>query len=95
MSTPPPLTYEQAARDFDHSPLAGLPCYARLRQVLNDLAGEAGEHHVELGEPKAREAARLCRLAGADEALIPRWVEEGRGRAARARTMPHSGRLHR
>src|SRR5271165_1452803 len=26
-------------------------------------------------------AAQLCRLSGADEALIPQWVEEGRRRA--------------
>jgi hypothetical protein len=41
-------TYDEAARSFDHSMLATLPAYARLRQALNDLADEAGEHDVEL-----------------------------------------------
>jgi hypothetical protein len=30
-------------------------------------------------------------LAGADEILIPRWIEEGRRRAGVARMRPHSG----
>jgi hypothetical protein len=42
-------------------------------------------------EPKAKTAAQLCRLAGADEDLIPQWAEEGRRRAAATRTMPYSG----
>jgi hypothetical protein len=42
------ITYDEVVRDFDHSPLAGLPAYARLRQALNDLAGQAGAHDVEL-----------------------------------------------
>ncbi len=33
-------------------------------------------------EPVMRQAAQLCRAAGADEALIPGWVEEGRRRRA-------------
>jgi hypothetical protein len=42
-------------------------------------------------EPFARCAAQLCRLAGADETLIPQWVAEGKRRAANARMRPHSG----
>jgi hypothetical protein len=29
-------TYDEAVRDFDHSALAVLPAYARLRQALSD-----------------------------------------------------------
>jgi hypothetical protein len=42
-------------------------------------------------EPKAKAAAQLCRLAGADEDLILQWAEEGRRRAAASRMMPYSG----
>lgn len=42
-------------------------------------------------EPLAQCAARLCRQAGADEALIPQWADEGRRRAAAARLAPFSG----
>ena len=41
-------TYDEAVGDFDHTSRAELPAYARLRQALNDLAGEAGEHDVGL-----------------------------------------------
>ena len=34
----------------------------------------------DLDEPKAQAAAKLCSLAGADEDLIPRRIEEGRRR---------------
>jgi hypothetical protein len=69
---------------------------AGLRGGRNDLPAEAagifeGISEGELGEPLARCAARLCRLAGADESLIPQWVEEGRRRAAVARMPPHGG----
>ena len=37
--------------------------------------------------------AGLCRLAGADEALIAGWIEEGRRRAASAGLPPFSGGL--
>ena len=43
-------------------------------------------------EPLARQAAALCRLAGADEALIPQWAAEGRRRAQATRQPPHGGR---
>jgi hypothetical protein len=44
-----------------------------------------------LDEPLARQAAHLCRLAGADKTLIPQWIAEGRRRAKVARKKPHSG----
>ena len=43
-------------------------------------------------EPLARQAATLCRLAGADDALVPQWAAEGRRRAQAARRPPHGGR---
>jgi hypothetical protein len=39
---------------------------------------------------QARAIAELCRLAGADESLIPQWVAEGRRRAEAARLPPFS-----
>ncbi len=36
-------------------------------------------------EPRARTAAGYCRAAGADQDLIPRWIAEGKRRAACAR----------
>ena len=44
-------------------------------------------------EATPRRAAALCRSAGADEALIPEWVEIGRQRRADARQLPFSGGL--
>jgi hypothetical protein len=72
---------------------------AKLRELAAgraDLLAEVagifeGTSEGELDEPLARQAAGLCRLAGADEDLIPEWVEEGRRRAESARKMPHSG----
>jgi hypothetical protein len=59
-----------------------------LAEVAGVLEGAAeGEPH----EPIARQAARLCRLAGADPEAIPAWIEEGRRRRAAARQAPPSG----
>jgi hypothetical protein len=41
--------------------------------------------------PLARQAAALCRAAGADPAAIPAWVAEGRRRRAAADQPPSSG----
>ena len=83
-----PLTAEEEA-----AAVAGLRALAGGR---NDLLAEVagifeGTSEGELDEPLARCAARLCRLAGADESLIPPWVQEGRRRAAAARMPPHGG----
>jgi len=76
---------------------------AEAMAELQELAGDradllaqvarllTGFHEGEL-EAKALAAAQLCIEAGADQALIPRWIEEGRRRAENARRMPHSGR---
>jgi hypothetical protein len=50
-----------------------------------------GEHE----QARAEATAELCRLAGTDEALIPRWVAEGKCRAENPGMMPHSGRPRR
>jgi hypothetical protein len=73
---------------------------AELPQVAGDrcdlLAEVAG---LELGaaDGKGREyqargqaIAELCRMAGADESLIPQWRQVGRRRAAMAATPPFS-----
>jgi hypothetical protein len=56
-----------------------------LAQVAGLLEGSAGGQP---DEPLRRQAAQLCRDAGADEALIPRWIEEGRRRGADALRPP-------
>jgi hypothetical protein len=60
--------------------------------LLAEVAGLLeGFHAGELDEPRARQAAHLCRLAGADPDAIPGWVEEGQRRRDAARMPPHSG----
>ena len=60
--------------------------------LLAEVAGIfEGTSDGELDEPLARQAAHLCRQAGADETLIPQWIAEGRRRAGAARMRPHSG----
>ena len=70
---------------------------------LRELAGGRADLLAEVagvlegareGEPLARQAAMLCRKAGADPDAIPAWIEEGRRRAANARQSPFSGGLH-
>ena len=53
-----------------------------------------GAREGEPDEPLTRQAAGLCRKAGADPEAIPAWIEEGRRRAAAARRPPFSGGLH-
>jgi hypothetical protein len=49
--------------------------------LLAEVAGIfEGASDDELNEPLARQAPQLCRLAGADETLIPHWIGEGRRR---------------
>lgn len=43
-------TYADAARAFDHAPIAGLPGYAALRQALNDLSEQAGQMGITVAE---------------------------------------------
>ena len=75
---------------------------AELRQLADgraDLLAEVagileGAREGEPDELLARQAAMLCRKAGADPEAIPAWIEEGRRRAANARQPPFSGGLH-
>jgi len=60
--------------------------------LLAEVAGILeGASAGELDEPLARQAAMLCRKAGADPEAIPAWIEEGRRRSASARRPPFSG----
>ena len=63
--------------------------------LLAEVAGIfEGTSEGELDEPLCRQAAGLCRAAGADPAAIPAWIEEGRRRRAAASKPPFSGGLH-
>jgi hypothetical protein len=73
---------------------------AELREVAGDrselLAEVAGlaigtaEGKGPEYEGQAQAVAELCRLAGADESLIPQWIETGRERVAAAGRPPFS-----
>jgi len=59
--------------------------------LLAEVAGILeGTSEGELDEPLTRQAAMLCRKAGADETTIPAWIEEGRRRRANAGRPPFS-----
>jgi hypothetical protein len=63
--------------------------------LLAEVAGLLkGFGEGQLDEPLARQAAGLCRDAGADPDSIPAWIEEGRRRRAAADAPPMSGGLH-
>ena len=63
--------------------------------LLAEVAGVLeGTSEGKLNEPLKRQAAMLCRKAGADPEAIPAWIEEGRRRAAASRQPPFSGGLH-
>ena len=63
--------------------------------LLAEVAGVLeGAHEGQMDEPLTRQAAGLCRLAGADLEAIPAWIEEGRRRKANAKQPPFSGGLH-
>lgn len=71
---------------------------AELRAIADGRAGLLAEvagillgaSEGELDEPRSRAAAQLLVAAGADEALIPQWTDEGRRRAGAARLPPFS-----
>ena len=63
--------------------------------LLAEIAGILeGFAEGELHEPHARQAAQLCRDAGADPDQVPAWIEIGRQRAAQAQP-PFPGGLRR
>jgi len=60
--------------------------------LLAEVAGILeGAREGEPDEPLARQAAVLCRKAGADPDAIPAWIAEGRRRRKAARQPPFSG----
>jgi hypothetical protein len=62
--------------------------------LLAEVAGILeGASAGELDEPFSRQAAALCRAAGADPDAIPAWIAEGKRRRARAALPPFSGGL--
>jgi hypothetical protein len=73
---------------------------AELRELAGDrpdlLAETAGlalgtsERKGAEYRAQAEAVVALCRMAGADESLIPRWVEVGRERAEAAQRSPFS-----
>jgi hypothetical protein len=86
-----PLTGEEEA-----AAVAELQALAGGRaDLLAQVAGIfEGTSEGEMDEALARQAAALCRLAGADPEAIPTWIEEGRRRRAAAAQPPFSGGLH-
>jgi hypothetical protein len=50
---------------------------------------------LERASEVCRQAAQLCRDAGAGREAIPAWMEEGRSRRALASVLPFSGRYAR
>ncbi len=72
---------------------------AELRQAASgrtDLLAECAGTALGFGEggqdaARYRQIAELCIAAGADQALIGRWIDIGRKRAASAQAMPHAG----
>jgi hypothetical protein len=60
--------------------------------LLAQVAGLAiGFSKGALDEPRQQQAARLLIKAGADQDLIPAWIEEGRRRSQAARGIPYTG----
>jgi hypothetical protein len=62
---------------------------ALLAQKAGLAIGTAESEGLEY-QARAQVIADLCRLAGADQDLIPGWIEEGRRRAETARLPPFS-----
>ena len=62
--------------------------------LLAEVAGILlGASEGRLDEPRARAAAQLRIAAGADESMIPQWIEEGRRRAELRRHPPSASQL--
>jgi hypothetical protein len=60
-------------------------------ELLAEVAGVMlGAARFPEGQDQARRSAELLKAAGADETLIPAWIEEGRRRGAAAAKPPFS-----
>ena len=79
---------EKAAGAAELREVAG-DCRDLLAQVAGLALGSAGSRGPEY-EARGQAVAELCPMAGADEALIPQWIEEGRRRAEAAKLPPFS-----
>jgi hypothetical protein len=68
------------------------PLQLSERALLAEEAGLAiGFHDQDTDAPVYLQIAQLCIKAGADTAVISRWIEEGKRRAAAARRQPFTG----
>jgi hypothetical protein len=78
--------WRELAADEEATAVAELRELAGGRaDLLAEVAGVLeGAREGELDEPLARQAADLCRKAGADPEAIPAWIEVGRARRANA-----------
>ena len=85
--------WHELGADEEAAAVAGLRELADGRaDLLAEVAGILeGAREGELDEPLARQAAGLCRKAGADPEAIPAWIEEGRRRRDNASRPPFSG----
>ena len=71
---------------------------------LEEVAGDRGDLLAEIAgfalgwaerrgpeyQARGQAVAELCRMAGADEVLIPQWIQEGRRRVEVAQLPPFS-----
>jgi hypothetical protein len=89
-------------RNVGGRPLTGAEEAAALAELAEvadgriDLLGQEaglaiGFHDQDADAPVYLQIAQLCIKAGADTAVISRWIEEGRRRAAAARRRPFTG----
>ena len=85
--------WRELSSDEEAAAVAELQTLAGGRaDLLAEVAGIfEGTSEGELDEPLCRQAAMLCRKAGADPEAIPAWVAEGRRRRANAGRPPFSG----
>ena len=88
--------WHELAPDEEAAAVAALRELADGRaDLLAEVAGLLeGASAGELDEALARQAAGLCRKAGADPEAIPAWAEEGKRRREAARRPPFSGGMH-
>jgi hypothetical protein len=85
--------WRELTADEEATAVAELVALAGDRaDLLAEVAGIfEGASEGEPDEGLCRQAARLCRKAGADPAAVPGWIEEGRHRRDAARKPPSSG----
>ena len=68
------------------------PEHAYTAEVAGLALGSAKSRGPEY-EARGQAVAEQCRMAGAGEALIPQWTEEGRQRTEDAKLPPFAGRV--